>query len=130
MCEAVFSSVYGHSSAEFDSFRLKVKGLVSDQALQKTLRVLKEQYFTNCILIHRDPAHAVRIAVMQPMTRADEIASIFQVFFDGEHPLLETVIVWAEKLRDCQRRVLHVDGTLGGSLTRSLAEVQQDALLY
>ena len=54
------------------------------------------------------------------MTSADEIASIFQVLFDGEHPLLETVIFWAEKLRDCQRRVLHVDGTLGGSLEHIL----------
>ena len=98
-------------------------------------RILKERYAQNCIVIHRDPAHAVRIAVKEPMTRADEMASVFHVLFEDDHALLKDIRfsdIWQERLRDCQRRVLHVDGTLGGSLEhiRSLAEVQQDALFY
>ena len=75
----VFNSVYGDSSAEFNSLCEKVFGMVADQALQKTCRILKERYFHSCILIHRDPAHAVRIAVKEPMTRADEMSNVFHV---------------------------------------------------
>ena len=115
--KAVFKSVCGNSSAEFNSFCKKVLGLVSDYALQKTGRILKERYFPNCILIHRDPAHAVRIAVKDPMKRADEMASVFHALFDGDHALLKDIRasdLWAEKLRECQRRVLHHDQALGG----------------
>ena len=115
----VFKSVYGDSSAEFNSFCEKVLGIVSDQALQKTCRILKERYFPNCILIHRDPTHAVRIALKDPMVRADEIEGIFHVLFEGDHALLKDLRfsdLWAERLRDCQRRVLHQDGALGGDL--------------
>ena len=69
----VFSSVYGASSAEFDSSSSKVKGMMSDQALQKTCLLLKERHFTNCVLLHRDPAQAVRISVKDPLPRADAL---------------------------------------------------------
>ena len=115
----VFRSVYGDSLAEFNSFCQKVFGMVSDQALQKTCRLLKERYFHNCILIHRDPAHAVRIAMKHPLERNEEIIPVTNALFKGDHALLKDIRfsdVWQEKLKDCQRRVLQHDNVLGGDL--------------
>ena len=81
--------------------------------------MLKERYFENCILIHRDSAHMVRIAGKETMTRADEMASVIDVLFEGEHALLKDIRfsdLWAARLRDCQERVLHHDNALGGDL--------------
>ena len=53
------------------------------------------------------------------MTRADEMSNVFHVLFEDDHALLKDLRfsdLWAEKLRDCQRRVLHHDEVLGGDL--------------
>ena len=86
----VCQSIHGDRAAvELKSFSSKLLGLVGDQAVQKTLRILKERFFHSVVLISRDPAHAVRIAMKEPLRREDKNSEIFEMLFDGDHALLK-----------------------------------------
>ena len=52
-----------------DHVRLIVVGVVADGALQKVSQVRKQTYFHRIVRIVRDPAHFLRIACKDPLTR-------------------------------------------------------------
>ena len=102
-----------------------VRALGSDGAPSavKTLHWLQRQLFTNAILCIRDPAHAVRIAIREPLLADAAFTKFWQSVFDGEHALIKD-IQNSDKLRSmleaCERRVLQVKGVQGGRVDRVL----------
>ena len=90
--------------------------MVSDAALQKTCSILKQDFFHNCKLIHRDPAHMVRIAVREPLVRSDHMSEVLGTLFENDNALVKDIrysSLWQENLRDSQHRCLHYDRVLG-----------------
>ena len=60
------------------------------------------------------------------MARDDEMASAFYALFQDDHALLNDLRFsdpWAEKLRGCQRRVLHHGEGLGGDLKHIISSL-------
>ena len=90
-------------------------------SVQKAARILAQsQDMPNIVLILRDPAHAIRIAARDPLHAEARFKSQLDRLF-GTHGLVPDVQysdMWKLKLAACQLRVLSVDGTQGGGLTK------------
>ena len=63
----------------------------SDGAIKevKTLYKLRQQLFPNAVVIIRDAAHAVRIAVRDPLLADCDFKAMWDLLFDGEHALIK-----------------------------------------
>ena len=121
-----FTSIKGVFHEDmFQHLCTHVRALGSDGATKevKTLYKLRQQLFPNAVVIIRDAAHAVRIAVRDPLLADCEFKAMWDLLFDGEHALIKD-IHYSDKLRSkleaCQKRVLKVKGKQGGNLDKVL----------
>jgi hypothetical protein len=109
----------------FQHLCAQVHIIASDGApsAMKTSRLLLAQLFTNAILVIRDPGHAVRIAIREPLLAEAAFKKFWDSVFDGEHALIKD-IQNSDKLRSmleaCERRVLQIKNVQGGRLDRVL----------
>jgi hypothetical protein len=73
----------------FVRFCQHVTAVAVDKQLMKTANVLRLGLFPKMIICQCDPSHAIRIAVRDPLQRADRFAEIFQMLFEDSHALLK-----------------------------------------
>ena len=109
----------GVDEGEVAKFCLKVRLVAADQALQKSVEYMT-RIFHNLTQYHRDPCHALRIAIREPLVRAERFDAIFQLLFLDDHALLKDLRfsdLWAGKLVEWQRRLVEQRGYQGGAIT-------------
>ena len=97
-----------------------VRSILADGALQKT-GVLLRPSLPNLLLVARDAAHCVRIAVQQPLVRSDHFEKQHAMLFTDRHALLKDIQFSHDmqaRLEACQRVVLEHRGTQGGQLDK------------
>ncbi len=93
-----------------DKFLAAVRTLCVDGALLKVCERLRAGSMRNVILIIRDPSHAIRIAVKEPLVRTGRFEAQWRRLFADRHALLKDVMysrLWQARLEDCQRLVLN-----------------------
>ena len=100
----------GLDAALQDKIMTSVRTLCVDGALMKVFERLRDGPMGNVILILRDPTHAIRIAIKEPLQRTGRFEDQWQRLFHGKHALLKDVMhsrLWQARLEDCQRLVLN-----------------------
>ena len=98
----------------------KVRLVVADGALLKSVEYMIS-IFPNLKQFHRDPCHALGIAIREPLIRAERLQALFDVLFFDNHALLKDVRwsdVWAVKLVEWQKRLVEERGYQGGRITQ------------
>ena len=106
-----------------DHVRLIVVGVVADGALQKVSQVLKQTCFLRIVLIVRDPAHFLRIACKDPLTRTGRFEAQYERLFTGTGALFKKIAFsdsMKARLEACQHLVLQSQGEQGGGVTNIL----------
>ena len=78
--------------------RQVTKSIVVDGALQKVGQLLKLREMPGAILLCRDPAHMVRIACSDPLTRTGRFEEQHKRLFTAKHALIKD-IQYSEKYR-------------------------------
>lgn len=90
-----------------------------DGALLATGIALKAKHMQNVLLICRDAAHAVRIAVKEPVIRTNGFAEVYRNLFEKKHAILKD-IQYSNKLQarlsQCQELIVKSRGSQGASL--------------
>ena len=106
-----------------DHVRSIVVGVVADGALQKAAQVLQKMHLHRIVLIARDPAHFLRIACKDPLTRTGRFEAQYLRLFTGPDALFKKVAFsdgLKARLEACQHLVLRSIGEQGGGLTNIL----------
>jgi hypothetical protein len=115
-----FCTINGHlDEALFAKIKSSTRSLVTDGALLKTCHMLKLRALPNVVLVCRDPAHALRTAIKEPLCRTGRFQEQHKMLFEQRHALLKDIQysqVWQAKLEDCQRLVVLRDGAQGGGV--------------
>ena len=96
-----------------------VRALVADGQLQKLAAWLRQEAMPNCVLIHRDPAHMVRIACKDPLVRTGQFEQQHARLFTERHALLKNIQFsdsLQARLEACQTEVLRHRGAQGGGV--------------
>ena len=104
-------------------FREATQSIIVDGALQKTAQVLATSFCTRTVLICRDPAHMVRIAVSEPLSRTGRFRDQHRRLFAGRHALIKDIQyseVWQARLEAAQSLVLTERGRQEGGVSRIL----------
>ena len=100
-----------------EKFRSATRSIVVDGACQKSAEYLREMHFKNVILICRDPAHMIRIAVSTPLIRTGRFEEQHKMLFSERHALIKDIQYshqWQARLQACQHLVLAEKGSQGG----------------
>ena len=100
--------------ALFNKICRATRGLVTDKALLKATHVLKLDFMPNVVLLHRDPAHAIRLACQGPVQRTGTFEAQSRRLFTDKHAFfkdLQYSDLWQQRLQDCQRLVIHRRGS-------------------
>lgn len=107
-----------------DHIRTCIRHYVSDAGSSaKRCGHMLSQVLPNLAWCSRDPAHAVRIAVRDPLHAVKRFKEQWESLFNGQHALVPDIMnseVWRAKLVACQRRVLLQHGSQGGGLDKVL----------
>ena len=115
----------GADESQVQSFCSKVRLVAADKALSKSVEFMKRYLFPNLITYQRDPSHAIRIAVGDPLERAERFEDIFKMLFKDQHALLKDLRfsdLWKAKITEWQRRIIQDRGFLGGEVTNIIRE--------
>ena len=70
---------------------------------------MKQELFPNLVAYQRDPSHAIRLAIKDPLERAGRFEGIFNLLFHDSHALLKDLRfsdLWRTKALEWQRRVM------------------------
>jgi hypothetical protein len=105
--------------ALYDHVLQNVRAIVADGALQKVAAVLRHTAMPRVLLIQRDPAHVIRIACRDPLTRTGCFEAQHERLFGKKRGVLRTVQFsdsLQARLEACQRVVVSSRGTQGGSV--------------
>jgi hypothetical protein len=91
LLKTIIASGSGDAADEsrWEHFCNHVTSLIVDKQLMKTCRALKARIFKRVVIISRDSAHAIRIAVKEPLVRGERFALIFNILFNDQHALLK-----------------------------------------
>ena len=106
-----------------DYMRTIIVGVVADGALQKAAHALKLMYFPGIVLIARDPAHFIRIACRDPLTRTGRFEKQYERLFTGKDALFKKInfsVGMKARLEACQHLVLESHGEQGGGVNKIL----------
>ena len=103
----------------------KIHTFLGDGAatVQKCGALLRAGRCKNIALILRDPVHAMRTSLSDPLKRHGDFKSFWDDVFDGRHALVPDVQnsdVWRRRLVLAQQHVLKVSGVQGGGLACAL----------
>jgi hypothetical protein len=105
--------------ALYDHVLQNVRSIVADGALQKVAAVLRYTAMPHVLLIHRDPAHVIRIACKDPLVRTGSFETQHERLFGKKCGILRQIQFsdsLQARLEACQRVVLSSRGTQGGSV--------------
>jgi hypothetical protein len=123
---SLFSTPLGEGSPDdtiCEKFRKATRSIIVDGALIKVAHLLKLHHMPNIVLVCRDPAHMVRIACSQPLSRTGRFEEQHARLFTSNHALLKDVQYsecWRSRLHACQELVVQKDGTQGGNVQNIL----------
>ena len=121
----IFATPLGDARHEgiTQQFRQVTKGIVVNGAFQKVGQLLKLREMPGAILLCRDPAHMVRIACSDPLTRTGRSEEQHKRLFTAKHALIKD-IQYSEKIQArllaCQKLVVQAQGSQGGNVLRFL----------
>ena len=105
---------------EIQRFWPKVRLVAADMGLMKCVEYMKGSIFPRLIIYHRDPAHALRLAIKDPLERVERFEAIFDILFHKQHALLKDLRfsdLWRGKLIEWQERLVRDRGYQGGAIT-------------
>ena len=97
-----------------------MRHVAADNLPSKSVEFMKRYLFPNRITYQRDPSHAIRIAVGDPLERAERFEDIFKMLFKDQHALLNDLRfsdLWKANITEWQRRIIQDRGFLGGDVT-------------
>jgi hypothetical protein len=104
-------------------FREATRSIIVDGALIKVAHMLKLHHMPNIVLVCRDPAHMVRIACANPLSRTGRFEEQHARLFTNRHALLKDVQFsecWRARLNACQKLVVLKEGAQGGNVQNIL----------
>ena len=80
---------------------------------RRALLLAVQEVFKNVVLVVRDPAHALRIAVKNPLHCDEVFGDVWEQLFDKRHALVPDLThskTWQRLLQQIQRHVLRIPG--------------------
>ena len=106
--------------SQVQSFCDKVRLVTADLALGKACEyMMSSGLFPNLITYQRDPSHAIRIAIRDPLHRGERIGVLMNMLFNDEHSLLKDLRfsdLWHAKVTYWQKELIKKRGFLGGDV--------------